>query len=90
MKFVYPAIIKKTEGGYHGYFPDLEMCEATGSNMDQLEDRLKDACIDWITLELDEGGSLPSWSTQEDLQLEADEQYRYIAVNIRFMPGYDE
>ena len=90
MKFVYPAIIKETSDGFYGYFPDLDMCEATGSTLMQLEEHLKDACMDWITLELDEGGSLPEWSTEDDLKLKEDERYQYIAVNIRFMPGYDE
>jgi predicted RNase H-like HicB family nuclease len=90
MKFVYPAVIKKTEDGYYGYFPDLEMCDAKGATQMQLEERLRDACINWITLELDEGGMLPSWSTEEDLELGKDEKYQYIAVNIQFMPGYEE
>ena len=92
MKFVYPAIIRETEDGYYGFFPDLEMCDAKGENLMQLEDHLKEACINWITLELEEGdtAALPSWSTEEDLHLAEGEQYRYIAVNIRFMPGYDE
>ena len=90
MKFVYPAVIKETEDGYYGYFPDLEKCDAKAGNLMQLEERLKDACIDWITLELEEGDTLPPWSTEEDLHLKDDEKYRYIAVNIRFMPGYDE
>ena len=30
MKFVYPAILSKTEHGYHVTFPDLTGCEADG------------------------------------------------------------
>ena len=34
MNFVYPAIISKTDNGYHARFPDLEMCEANGPTLD--------------------------------------------------------
>ena len=31
MKFIYPAVFRKTENGtYHGFFPDLECCYADG------------------------------------------------------------
>ena len=36
MKFIYPAVFRRTEnGGYRGYFPDLECCEAFGDTLDE-------------------------------------------------------
>ena len=36
MKFIYPAVFKKTENGtYHGYFPDLESCYGDGDTLDE-------------------------------------------------------
>ena len=37
MKFIYPAVFRKTEEGkYKGFFPDLECCEATGDSLDDV------------------------------------------------------
>ena len=47
MNFVYPAIISKTDNGYHARFPDLEMCEADGPTLD--------ACLDEARYAMEEG-----------------------------------
>ena len=55
MKFIYPAVFKKTENGtYHGYFPDLESCYGDGDTLDEAIESANAAAYDWITLELAE------------------------------------
>ena len=35
MKFIYPAVFRKTEAGtYRAFFPDLECCYAEGDTLD--------------------------------------------------------
>ena len=53
MKFIYPAIIKKTaEGTYHASFPDLACCEATGDSLDDVIEKANEAAVGWLELEL--------------------------------------
>lgn len=42
MTFTYPAVFTEKEDGtgYHAFFPDLEMCEADGAD---LEDAIENA-----------------------------------------------
>ena len=55
MKFIYPAVFRKTEEGkYKGFFPDLECCEATGDSLDDVIENANAAAYDWISLELSE------------------------------------
>ena len=36
MKFIYPAVFKKTDDGrYRGTFPDLESCYGEGDTLDE-------------------------------------------------------
>ena len=55
MKFIYPAVFRKTETGtYKGYFPDLECCYAEGETLDDAIEKANEAAYDWISLELSE------------------------------------
>lgn len=91
MKFIYPAVFRKTEDGkYKGFFPDLECCYAEGDTLDEAIDRANDAACDWISLELAEDGELPSISDEDDMNLEEGDIVRNISVNIRFYEGWDE
>ena len=95
MKFCYPAIFSpSSDGSIRVRFPDLEGCAVTGRDTDEAMDAAKEAEINWITLELDEGGDLPPMSDPADLRAQVDaaagETLRNVAVNIRFMEGYDE
>lgn len=91
MRFVYPAIFHKTEQGtYHGYFPDLECCEADGETLEDAVDNANAAAADWITLEIEEEGTLPDVSDADDLKLAEGEVVRNIAVTIRLTDGWDE
>lgn len=92
MKFIYPAIIRKTDAGnYHATFPDLECCEATGETLEDAVDRANEAACDWISLELsEEGAHLPPVSDAADLSLQEGDVVRNICVNIRFTDGWDE
>mgnify|MGYP001005511444 CR=1 FL=1 len=50
MTFTYPAVFtKKEEGdGYHAFFPDLEMCEADGADLEDAIENARDAAQNWI------------------------------------------
>ena len=71
MKFIYPAVFRKTENGtYHGFFPDLECCYADGDTLDDAIDNANEAAYNWISLELSEDDcNLPSVSDKEDMEL---------------------
>lgn len=91
MKFIYPAIFRKTEKGtYLGFFPDLESCGGEGDTLDDAIDKANEAAYDWISLELSEDGELPSITDPEDLPLREGDIVRNISVNIRFYEGWDE
>ena len=91
MKFIYPAIFREQEdGSYYGFFPDLECCTVTGETLEDAVDNANDAAREWITVELEEDGQLPSISDESDMQLEDGDVVRNIAVTIRFYEGWDE
>ena len=53
MKFIYPAVFKKTEDGrYKGTFPDLEGCFGEGDTLDEAIESANAAAFDWISVEL--------------------------------------
>ena len=82
MKFIYPAVFRKTDRGtYKGFFPDL----------DEAIEEANEAAYNWISLELDEDDcQLPPVSDEDDLELEDGDIVRNISVNIRFYEGWDE
>ncbi len=91
MKFIYPAVFRKTQTGtYQAFFPDLECCYAQGDTLDEAIDRANEAANDWISLELSEDGDLPGVSDMNDLNLQEGDIVRNISVNIRFYEGWDE
>ena len=82
MKFIYPAVIRKTEEGkFQASFPDLE---------EEAVDNANEAAYDWLYLEISEDGDLPPVSDLHDIELQEGEEVRNIAVNIRFTEGWDE
>ena len=91
MNFTYPCIIKQTEDGYHARFPDLEMCEADGRDINEVLDNARDAMEDWIRAEFEEDEPvLPYISDPGDLELAEGEFVRNILVIYRFYDGWDE
>ncbi|MCI7814679.1 MAG: type II toxin-antitoxin system HicB family antitoxin [Lachnospiraceae bacterium] len=92
MKFIYPAVFRKTESGkYEAFFPDLECCYAEGDTLDDAIDNANAAAYDWIYAELEEEeGQLPSISETNDIELMEGDIVRNISVNIRFTDGWDE
>lgn len=91
MKFIYPAVFRKTEtGSYRAFFPDLECCFAEGDTLDDAIENANSAAFDWISLELSEDGDLPSISDISDIAVEEGDVVRNISVNIRFYEGWDE
>ena len=50
MQFIYPAVFSKREdGGYRGYFPDLEQCYAEGDTLDEVISGI------WFAIQLTRG-----------------------------------
>ena len=92
MKFIYPAVFRKTDTGtYKGFFPDLEDCFGEGETLDEAIEEANAAAYNWISLELDEDDcQLPPVSDADDLELEEGDIVRNISVNIRFYEGWDE
>ena len=90
MRFVYPAIFRKTEKGYLGFFPDLDGCEVTGDTLEETVDSANEAAADWITVELEDDCPLPHITDIEDMPLEEGDVVRNIAVTLRFTDGWDE
>ncbi|MEI3244675.1 MAG: type II toxin-antitoxin system HicB family antitoxin [Lachnospiraceae bacterium] len=92
MKFIYPAIIKKTaEGTYRASFPDLACCEATGDSLDDVIEKANEAAVGWLELELSEDEPvLPPVTDKEDIVLEAGELVRDICANVKFYDGWEE
>lgn len=92
MKFIYPAVVRKTkEGSYRAVFPDLACCEAEGETLEEAVERANEAAFDWISLELsEEDAELPPVTDPGDLELKEGDTVRNICVNIRFTDGWDE
>lgn len=90
MKFVYPAVIRKKEDGFHVTFPDLDGCHAEGRSLDDAIENAKDAEINWIMLELEEGGDIPARTALEDIPKEEGALVQYVSASVRFFEGYDE
>ena len=92
MKFIYPAVFKKTDDGrYRGTFPDLESCYGEGDTLDEAIENANAAAFDWISLELtEEEPDFPPVSDVADLGKSEGEIARNIAVNIRLFEGWDE
>lgn len=92
MKFIYPAVFRKTDKcTYKGFFPDLEDCFGEGETLDEAIEEANAAAYNWISLELDEDDcQLPPVSDADDLELEEGDIVRNISVNIRFYEGWDE
>ena len=91
MQFIYPAVFRQlAEGGYTGYFPDLEQCFAKGDTLDEvLNDAIAEART-WIQVELEDTFELPSVTHPDDLDLKEGEFVRNIAVTVRLTDGWDE
>lgn len=92
MKFIYPAVFRKTtEGTFEGYFPDLEGCTMTGDTLEEAVEAANEAARNWLEAELQEDDPLlPPISDESDLASEKDITVRNICVTIRFHVGWDE
>lgn len=91
MTFVYPAVFtpKKDGKGYDVVFPDLECCVAEGSDMEDAVENARDAAMNWITLEMEEGGDLPAQTHPDDLVLEEGAVVKQIMVRVKLLPDND-
>jgi predicted RNase H-like HicB family nuclease len=92
MKFIYPAVFHKTDSGrFEGYFPDLEDCHVQGDTLEEAVDNANEAAYNWISSELmEEDWDLPPVSDEHDIEREAGDVIRNIAVTIRLFEGWDE
>lgn len=91
MQFIYPAVFSKREdGGYHGYFPDLDQCFAEGDTLDEALVDAIEAARSWIQVELEDTFELPAVSHPDDIVLAEGDFIRNIAVTIRLFDGWDE
>lgn len=91
MTFVYPAIFtpKKDGTGYTAVFPDLECCVAEGPDLEDAVENARDAAYNWISLELEEEGELPSQTHVDDIPLEEGSVVKQIMVRIKLLPDND-
>lgn len=92
MKFIYPAVIRKTQDGlFHARMADLEGCEAQGDTVDEVMENINEAMFGWISAELEEEEPvLPRISDTEDITLQEGEFIRNVCVTMRFFEGWDE
>ena len=71
MTFTYPAVITphKDDDGFHIVFPDLELCEGDGPDLEDALDDAREAAYNWLMVELEEGGEFPAQSHEEDIEV---------------------
>ena len=71
MTFTYPAVITphKDDDGFHIVFPDLELCEGDGPDLEDALDDAREAAYNWLMVELEEGGESPAQSHEEDIEV---------------------
>ncbi len=93
MTFTYPAVFvphDNHDGGYHVFFPDLELCEADGPDLEDALEHAREAAYDWITVELEEDEVLmPEVSSHEDIRLPEGGFIRSIMVTVKLLPDND-
>ena len=90
MKFIYPAVFRKTEEGrYKSYFPDLECCEADGPDLEDAVENARDAARNWITAELEDTCEIPPSTHVDDIELKEGMFIKNIMVIIKLLPDND-
>ena len=91
MTFTYPAVITphKDDDGFHIVFPDLELCEGDGPDLEDALDDAREAAYNWLMLELEEGGEFPAQSHEEDIEVPEGGFVRRIIVRIKLLPDSD-
>ena len=93
MRFIYPAVIHPNgDGTFTATMVDLAECSATGFSIDDCLEEINAAALAWITLELEEEGSLPPVSDHEDIRplLKENDFIRNISIMYRSYDGWDE
>ena len=92
MTFTYPAVFTphKDDKGFHAEFPDLELCEADGPDLEDAIENAREAAYNWIMVELEEEEcDLPFASHEDDIHLEEGQFVRRILVTIKLLPDND-
>ena len=87
MTFTYPAVITphKDDDGFHIVFPDLELCEGDGPDLEDALDDAREAAYNWLMVELEEGGEFPAQSHEEDIEVPEGGFVRWIIVRIKLL-----
>ena len=87
----YPAVITphKDDDGFHIVFPDLELCEGDGPDLEDALDDAREAAYNWLMVELEEGGEFPAQSHEEDIEVPEGGFVRRIIVRIKLLPDSD-
>lgn len=77
MTFTYPAVITphKDDDGFHIVFPDLELCEGDGPDLEDALDDAREAAYNWLMLELEEGGEFPHRAMRKILKFRRADLY---------------
>ena len=53
MKFIYPAVFRKTDRGtYKGFFPDLAECYGEGETLDEAIEEANEAAYNWSLMKM--------------------------------------
>ena len=91
MTFTYPAVITphKDDDGFHIVFPDLELCEGDGPDLEDALDDAREAAYNWLMVELEEGGEFPAQSHEEAIEVPEGGFVRRIIVRIKLLPDSD-
>ena len=91
MTFVYPAVFtpKKDGTGHKAVFPDLACCEAEGPDLEDAVANARDAALNWILVELEDGMDLPAQTHMEDIVLEEGAVVKQIMVRVKLLPDND-
>ena len=92
MTFTYPAVFTphQEDRGYHVKFPDLELCEADGPDLEDAVEHARDAAYNWLIVEVEEQTyEFPAQTHIEDIKLAAGEFVKYIMVTIKILPDND-
>ena len=91
MTFTYPAVITphKDDDGFHIVFPDLELCEGDGPDLEDALDDAREAAYNWLMLELEEGGEFPAQSHEEDIEVPEGGLYAALLCGSKLLPDSD-
>lgn len=92
MRFVYPAVFKKTEQGtFRGMYPDFGNFGIEDPTFENTIREMTELLRGWITEDIQQGEKLPPVSDIADVRRKyPEDDVRNIAVIVRVQDGWDE